>query len=32
MADLKEDMIVPKKKVNIELEVDTNVHDSSKNK
>ena len=32
MAVLKEDMIVPKKKVNIELEVDTNVHDSSKNK
>ena len=32
MAELKEDMIVPKKKVNIELEVDTNLTDSSKNK
>ena len=32
MAELKEDMIVPKKKVNIELEVDTNFTDSSKNK
>lgn len=32
MAELKEDMIVPKKKVSIELEVDTNLTDSSKNK
>ena len=32
MAELKEDMIVPKKKFNIELEVDTNLTDSSKNK
>ena len=29
---LNEDKLIQKKKVNIELEVDTNVHDSSKNK
>ena len=32
MATLNEDKLIPKKKVNIELEVDTNITDSSKNK
>ena len=32
MAELKEDKLIPKKKVNIELEVDTNITDSDKNR
>jgi hypothetical protein len=32
MATLTEDKLIPKKKVNIELEVDTNLTDSSKNR
>lgn len=32
MATLNEDKLIPKKKVNIELEVDTNITDSSKNR
>ena len=32
MATLNEDKLIPKKKVNIELEVDTNLTDSSKNR
>ena len=32
VSHLNEDKLVQKKKINIELDVDTNVHDSSKNR